>query len=322
MTSFIIGTALFLQTAVQMGTPLLYATLGEILTEKAGNLNLGVEGMMLLGAAFGFLVGYTTENPTLAILAAGAAGAAGALIYAILTVTFKSNQTVTGVALTIFGIGVANFVGNSLGNLTLKPEFVAILGTKEIPLLADLPLVGIALFQQSYFVHLGLILAVLMYLYLNKTKYGLALRVVGENPAAAEVAGIRVDLYKYVHIVIGGLFCGLGGAYLTLVFMPRWQETVTAGMGWIAVALVIFSTWNPLKAILGACFFGALKGLTYKVQNLDLHLGGLNIEISSQIMDLLPYLMTIIVLILITLGNKRENQAPAWLGKPYFKEDR
>jgi simple sugar transport system permease protein len=314
--------ALFFQTAIAMGTPLLFATLGEILTERAGHLNLGVEGMMLMGASFGFFVGYNTGNPLLAVLVAGLAGALGALIFAVLTVTFRTNQMVTGFTLTIFLTGVANFLGNSLGNLTLSPEFIAAVGPVSIPGLSEIPFLGVMLFQQNAYIYFGLIMAVAVWVYVYKTRFGLALRMVGENPSAAETAGIRVTRCKYAHILAGGFLCGLGGACLTLVIVPRWQESVTAGMGWIAIALVIFATWNPLKAILGAYLFGALRCLTYKLQNVPINIGGLSISIPSQILDLLPYLMTIVVLVLTTMGRRRENSAPGWLGKAYFREDR
>jgi simple sugar transport system permease protein len=314
--------ALFFQTAIIMGTPLLFATLGEILTEKAGHLNLGVEGMMLMGASFGFFTAYNTGSPLLAVLAAGLAGAAGALVFAVLTVTFRTNQMVTGFTLTIFLTGIANFLGNSLGNLTLSPEFIKAVGPRAIPGLAQIPFLGVALFQQNDYVYFGLIAAVAVWFYLYMTRFGLSLRMVGENPSAAEVAGIRVTGYKYIHIILGGFLCGLGGACLTLVIVPRWQESVTAGMGWIAIALVIFATWNPFKAILGAYLFGGLRCLTFKLQNVPLEIGGFQISIPSQILDLLPYVMTIVVLVLTTMGKRRENSAPGWLGKPYFREDR
>jgi simple sugar transport system permease protein len=314
--------ALFFQTAIIMGTPLLFATLGEILTEKAGHLNLGVEGMMLMGASFGFFVGYNTGSPALAVAAAGLAGSLGALIFAILTATFRTNQMVTGFTLTIFLTGIANFLGNSLGNLTLPGEFTAAMGPVSIPGLSGIPFLGVALFQQNAYVYFGLIAAVAAWFYINKTRFGLSLRMVGENPSAAEAAGIRVTLYKYMHILAGGFLCGLGGACLTLVIVPRWQESVTAGMGWIAIALVIFATWNPLKAIFGAYLFGALRCLTFKLQNVPLQIGGWQISIPSQLLDLLPYVMTIVVLVLTTMGRRREMSAPGWLGKPYFREDR
>jgi simple sugar transport system permease protein len=314
--------ALFLQLAVQMGTPLLLATLGGILNEKVGHLNLGIEGMMMVGACFGFSTAYYTGSPMLAILAAGTAGLILALIYALVTVTLRGDQTVTGFAITIFGTGFANFTGKNLASLTLASSFTDAIGTKAIPLLSKIPFFGTVLFTQSYFVHLSILCAILLYVYLKKTRFGLNMRMVGENPAAADASGVNISLYKYIHIALGGFLCGLGGAYLSLVYVPRWQDNITAGMGWIAVALVIFSSWNPLKAIFGACLFGLLRGLSIKFQNITFTIADVPISITSQIMDMLPYVMTICVLIITTLSKRRENQSPDWLGKSYFREDR
>ena len=276
---------LFLQTAIQTGTPILFAIVGGILCEKVGHMNLGVEGMMLMGASLGFTVACATGNPLLAMLAAGAAGAAGALIYAFITVTLRGNQVVTGLVLTIFGTGVSGLIG------------------------------GEAVFSQDIYVWLGLVIAVLAYFYLNKTKLGLYVRAIGENPGAADASGINVTLHKYINILLGGFLCGLGGAYLSTAFLTTWQDNVTAGAGWIAVALIIFSTWNPLKAIFAAYLFGMLRGLNYKMQ-------GWEIQIPSQFLTMLPYIATIIVLIFIAMRKKKENQPPKALGEAYFREER
>lgn len=322
MNVFVTAIALFLQTAVQVGTPLLFGTLGGILGEKAGNLNLGIEGMMLMGAVIGFKVAYATGSPAMAIFCSGLAGLFGALIYAFITVTLQGNQVVTGLALTTFGTGFSGFLGLKLVGIPLPENLIAALAPIKIPVLCDIPILGKMFFEQSIYVHLALLCAILTYLYLYKTRIGLSLRAVGENPAAADASGVNVSLYKYVNILLGGFLCGVGGAFLSIVFVPRWQENITAGMGWIAVALVIFSTWNPAKAIFGAYFFGALKGIGFKIQNLAIPVFGKNIYISSQLLDMLPYLMTIIVLVMITMRKKRENQPPASLGNPYFREDR
>ncbi|HNZ62963.1 MAG TPA: ABC transporter permease [Bacillota bacterium] len=313
---------LFLQLAVQLGTPLLFATLGGILNDKVGNLNLGIEGMMMVGACAGFGVAYHTSSPLLSIVTAGVASLLLSLLYALVTVTFKGNQTVTGFAITILGTGIANFSGESLSGLTLSPSFIRIMGIQIIPVLINIPILGTVLFSQSYLFHLSLWLAFGLYFYLKKTNYGLIMRMVGENPAAADTSGINTTSYKYIHIALGGLLCGLGGAFLSLVFVPRWQDNIVAGMGWIAVALVIFSTWNPIKAIFGSYLFGLLRALSIKYQNISFRIGNNDISITSQIIDMLPYLLTIVILVLTTLSKKRENQAPAWLGKSYFREDR
>lgn len=307
--------SLFLQTSVQMGTHILFAIVGGIICEKVGNMNLGIEGMMLMGAAVGYKVACSTANPLLTILAAGAAGLVGALIYAFVTVTLRGNQVVTGLVLTIFGTGVAGFIGKEVSSLSIPAEVINAFKPYDIPVLCDIPIIGKALFSQGIYVQLAIITAILAYLYIKKTRFGLNMRAVGENPAAADASGINVTLYKYVHVLLGGFLCGVGGAYLSTAFLTTWQDNVTAGAGWIAVALVIFSTWNPLKAIFAAYLFGMLKGLNFKMQ-------GWGFTVPSQILEMLPYVATIVVLIFITLRKKRENQPPKALGDPYFREER
>ena len=307
--------SLFLQTSVQMGTHILFAIVGGIICERVGNMNLGIEGMMLMGAAVGFSEACATSNPLLAVLAAGAAGMLGALIYAVVTVTFRGNQVVTGLVLTIFGTGVAGFIGKSVSGNIIPENVTKTFAPYKIPVLSDIPIIGKALFDQSIYVQLAIIIAIAAFFYMKKTKWGLNMRAVGENPAAADASGINVTLYKYVHILMGGFLCGIGGAYLSVVFLTTWQDNVTAGAGWIAVALIIFSTWNPLKAILAAYLFGMLKGLNFKMQ-------GWGIQVSSQLLDMIPYAATVIVLIIITLRKKKEYQPPKSLGNPYFREER
>lgn len=319
---FLESLSLFLQSAVQLGTPLLFGTIGGIICEKAGHLNLGIEGMMLMGAVMGFFTGFHTGNAALAIVAAFLAGALGALLYAIVTVTFQGNQTVTGLVLSIFGTGFSSFVGQSLATETIPTTVTAPLAAIEIPGLSNIPVLGNMLFDQSLYVHAGIIIAILMYFYLQKTRAGLNLRMIGENPGAADASGINITLYKYIHILVGGGLCGLGGGYLTLVYVPRWQNEMTSGMGWISVALIIVATWNPLKAIFIAYLFGMLRSVGFKLQNLAIPMFGKEITISSQFLDMLPYIMTIVVLVFIALRKKRENQPPAWLSNSYFREDR
>lgn len=322
MEGFIRLAGLFLQTSAQMGTPILLATLGGILGEKAGHLNLGIEGMMLMGAAMGFLAGAGTGSPVLALLSAGLAGAFGALIYAFVTVTLRGNHVVTGLALTVFGSGVSSFFGKTLTGVSLPQTVTEPFLAFKVPVLSQIPVLGDMLFDQGIYVHAALALAVLIYIFLNHTRTGLNLRAVGENPAAADASGVNISRYKYVSILTGGFLCGLGGAYISLVFVPRWQDDITAGVGWIAVALIIFATWNPLKAIFGAYLFGALRGVSLKLQNVDMSLFGRKIMIPAQFLDMLPYLATILVLVFITRRKKKEYQPPAGLGVPYFREDR
>ncbi|MGI6747758.1 MAG: ABC transporter permease [Anaerovoracaceae bacterium] len=305
----------FLAATVVAGTPLLFATLGELITEKAGNLNLGVEGMMLMGAVMGFAVGLWTGNPYLALLGAIGAGAAGAAIYAILTVLLRTNQVVTGLTLTIFGTGFASFVGKSFMGVPAPATVKSLFGTVEIPVLSKISVIGPMFFQQDIFIYFGYIVTICTSLYLWRTKKGLNLKAVGENAAAADASGINVNLYKYVHIILGGALCGLGGAYMSLVTVPVWQENVVAGRGWIAVALVIFASWKPSKALIGAFLFGGLNILGYRLQSMGIH-------ISQYIVDMVPYLATILIVIISTRKNRKEDMGPADLSNPYFREDR
>ena len=306
--------ASFFAAAIVAGTPLLFATLGEIITERAGHLNLGVEGMMLMGAVVGFLVGLVTANPFLALLGAMAAGALGALIYAFLTVTLRANQVVAGLTLTIFGTGFSGFMGKGLIG-EIMPENIKAFWKADIPVLRDIPFIGKVFFQQDLFVYLGYAAAIAFGIYLYHTRTGLNARAVGESAAAADAAGIHVILYKYVHILMGGALCGLGGAYLSLVYVPAWQENVTAGRGWIAVALVIFVVWSPYKALIGAYLFGGLDILGFRLQGYD-------IKISQYVIDMLPYIATILVLVVGSIRHSKENAPPKGLGVPYFREER
>ncbi|MNM48063.1 L-arabinose transporter permease protein [compost metagenome] len=303
----------FLAAAVIAGTPLLFGTLGEIIIEKVGNLNLGVEGLMLLGSVMGFMVGLSTGNPFIALIAAMIAGALGALIYAFLTVTLRANQTVSGLALTIFGTGLSSLLGTKLVGQVTPDSIKAFFKPVEIPLLSKIPVLGTALFNQDPFIYLGYICAIVLGLYLYKTSKGLNVIAVGENPAAADAASININLYKYVHILLGGALCGLGGAYLSLVYVPAWQENVTAGRGWIAVALVIFVGWNPFKALIGAYFFGGLDILGFRISSPF---------INQYLIAAIPYIATFVVLVVVSMRNSRKNSPPKSLGQSYFREER
>ena len=305
----------FLNAAVQAGTPLLFATLGENVSQKSGHLNLGVEGMMLMGAVIGFRVGLVTKNPMLAVIGALLAGAAGSLIYAFLTVTLRANQEVSGLSLTIFGTGFSSFVGQKLMGEVCPEPVKAFFKPFVMPLLGRIPFVGPILFEQDIFVYAGYIAAFIMGFYIYHTKMGLNLRVVGESPAAADAAGINVALYKYGHILLGGALCGLGGGYLSLVYVPAWQENVTSGRGWIAVALVIFTSWNAFKVPLGAYVFGGLDIIGFRLQKFDF-------KISQYFIDMVPYVVTIIILVISSVKKLKENAPPKGLGTPYFREER
>ena len=301
--------------AITAGTPLLFATLGEIYTERVGNTNLGVEGMMIMGAVVGFSTGFLTQNAALALAGAVLAGSAGALIYAVITITLRANQIVTGLALTIFGTGFASFVGKPYVGKAAPEAIKNFFRVIEIPLLSDIPFIGEILFRHDVFVYLGYIVTFWTLIYFYKTRWGLNLRSIGESAASADASGINIEKYKYIHTIIGGALAGLGGAYLSLVTIPVWQEGVTGGRGWIAVALVIFASWKPIKAMFGALLFGGLDIIGFRLQ-------GMGIHVSQYLIDMLPYLTTIVVLIISTRKNKPEDMPPADLSIPYFRKER
>ena len=305
----------FLAAAVIAAMPLLFATLGELVTEKSGSLNLGVEGMMLMGAVIGFILAYNTGSPQAALLGAFAAGAGGALIFAIVTVTLRGNQVVTGLTLTIFGGGFARFVGDPFIGQSVPKTVQDFFAQSAVPGLSDIPVLGPIFFRQDAFVYMGYILVILVSIYLYRTRPGLNMRAVGENTAAADASGVAVDFHKYAHIIFGGGLCGLGGAYLALVTVPIWQADVVVGRGWIAVALVIFSSWNPTKAFIGSYLFGALSILGFRLQSAGF-------GISQYIVDMFPYAATIVIVIVSTHKNRKEDLPPKDLSVPYFREDR
>lgn len=320
--------------AIQFGTIIMYGSMGEILTEKSGNLNLGVPGIMYLGAFAGFASSYTYENITanpskllcilIAVVAAFLASAVGGLIYSFLTTTLRANQNVTGLALTTFGMGVANFFGAYLlqGEVyTAAPVSNAAFTTK-IPFLSDhLGVVGEALFSYGFLAYLAIILAVILHYFMNKTRVGLNLRSVGENPATADAAGINVIKYKYWATIIGAGISGIGGLYYVLDYNNGIWATTTQieALGWLAVALVIFTTWKPLNAIWGAYLFGMLYWLYAFLPKL---MGITNVDRKSSLYQMIPYIVTIFVLVIVSLRRKRESQPPASLGLAYFREER
>ena len=305
----------FLAACVVAGTPLVLATVGELITEKSGSLNLGVEGLMLMGAVMGFMAAYNTGNPILAVLCAGLAGAGGALIFALVTVTLRANQTVTGLTLTIFGTGFASFVGQPMIGFSVPGSVGAFFNKTSIPILGKIPVLGPIFFKQDIFVYFSYVIVILSCVYMYKTRLGLNMRAVGENAAAADASGINVTLCKYVHILVGGALCGLGGAYLALIRVPIWQSDVVTGRGWIAVALVIFASWNPVKALLGAIFFGGLSILGLRLQ-------AMGVAVSQYLVDMIPYVATVVIVIISSHKKKKENQPPADLGNNYFREER
>lgn len=301
--------ALFAST-VAAATPLVYAALGELVTERAGVLNLGVEGMMLIGAVTAFAVGSQTGNLGLACLAAAAAAAAMALLFALLTLGMLANQVATGLALTLFGVGLSSFIGKPFVGQSIEP-----LATLPVPLLADLPVLGPLLFRHNLLVYGSLLLLMAVSLLLRHSHAGLRLRAVGENPAVAHRIGHPVLAIRYLATLFGGACAGLGGAYLSIALTPMWVEGLSAGRGWIALALVVFATWKPLRVLLGAYLFG---GMTV----LQLHAQGHGLPIPSEFLSMLPYLATIAVLVIICRNGQLIllNQ-PASLGKPFHPQD-
>jgi len=301
-----------LATAVTAGTPILFAALGEIITERSGILNLGVEGMMLAGAVTGFMAALKTGSPWLGFGAALLAGGGVGLIHAFLTVTLRANQVVSGLALTIFGTGFSSYIGKPLVGTPLQQTFKPV----ALPLLSDIPVIGPVFFKHDPLVYVSYLLVILAAFLLYKTRWGLNLRAVGENPGAADSVGISVSLTRYLAVFSGGMLAGAGGAYLSLAYAPSWLENMTAGRGWIAVALVIFAMWDPFKALLGSYIFGGVDALGFRLQTM-------NVDISPFFQKMLPYLLTIIVLIIITRETKtRRVGAPQALGLPYHREER
>jgi general nucleoside transport system permease protein len=307
-----------LASAVTYGTPLLYAALGELLTERAGVLNLGVEGMMLVGAVMGFWAVQRTGSLSLAIAVAAVAGASMALIHAFLVITLRANQIVSGLALTIFAgaAGLSSYLGNDL-NLADQPARHAF--TPFLPKSwQTLDVVGPILFKQSALVYASWALVVVVALYLNRTRFGLNVRAVGESPEAADAMGINVTAYRYAHTLLGGAFAGVGGACYTLWITPQWVDGITAGAGWIAIALVIFAFWRPALCLIGAYLFGAFSGIPFAFQARGILTG-----IPPELFQALPYVMTIVVLVLVSsAGARRRLGAPAALGTPYVREER
>ena len=322
MNGFLDQLSAFLYAAILASVPLLYGTLGEILTQKAGNINLGVEGMMYLGAIAGFLAGFHTDSLTLTLLSGMLAGALGAAVYALLTVTLKANQNVTGLTLTIFGTGIANFLGEQaklgapVGTVFMSARLKALLSPLQLGALSELPFIGRLLFNHSVLTYLAILLGILMSLYLNRSRLGLNLRAVGENPAAADAMGVRVNLYKYAHILAGGALSGLGGVYISMVTaLGNWQPNIISGQGWIAIALVIFASWKPLRAITGSLVFGALSVLRLYVPREV-------VDIPPALFPMLPFVVTCLVLVITSIRMKKENQQPASCGVNYFREER
>ena len=321
---------IFIQKAIVQGICILYGTLGEIMTEKSGNLNLGIPGIMYMGGISGLMAAflYEKDNPDpnafigvlLSFICAFACAALGGLIYSVLTITLRANQNVTGLALTIFGTGFGNFFGGSISKLAggVGQISVKVTGgayTAKIPGLSTIPVLGDLLFSYGFMTYLCIIAAVVLSIFLFRTRYGLNLRAIGESPATADAAGINVTKYKYLSTCIGAGLAGLGGLYFVMEYSGgTWTDNGFGDRGWLAVALVIFALWKPLNAIWGAFLFGALYILY-------LYIPGLGRSM-QEVFKALPYVVTIIVLVITSFRKKKEHQPPAGLGLPYFREER
>ncbi len=320
-----------IQAAVAFGTVIMFGCVGEILTEKSGSLNLGVPGIMYIGGIASlsgtFLYERTTENPNtficlvLALLCGIVGSMLAGLLFGFLTITLRANQNVCGLALTIFGTGIGNFFGGSLNKLAGGVGQISVPTTSaafraRIPFLADLGIVGDIFFQYGWMVFAIIVIAIVLHFFLNRTNAGLNLRAVGENPATADAAGINVTKYQYLSVCIGAAITGLGGVYYVMDYIKgTWaNDGSIEKLGWLAVALVIFTTWKPLNAIWGAYVFGILYWAYYYIPGLT--------RSSQELFKMLPYVVTIIVLVFISVRNKKENLGPAHLGRSYFREDR
>ncbi|MBI3998623.1 MAG: ABC transporter permease [Armatimonadetes bacterium] len=281
ITEWILDTLI---RALAVGTPLLWAALGEIYAERSGVINLGVEGMMILGAFFAFAVAHTSGNPALGLLVAGVVGGASALLHAFLSVTLRANQYVSGLALAMFGLGLAGVLGR---------------GWEGIPLLNTLP-------EISGLTYLGVVLAVVLWFVLYHTRLGLVIRSTGEAPAAADALGVNVARVRYLAVVFGGILAGIAGGFFSVAYRPSWTEGMTGGTGWIAIAIVIFAGWDPLRAVWGALLFGALYYLSFRLQT----------WIAPEALRMLPFAFTIVALA-ATSRRRRGEGAPEALGLPY-----
>ncbi len=310
---------LTLFAAVGLGTPLVFGTIGEIITERAGNLNLGVQGMMLVGAVSGFWATFTTGSLLLGVIVAMLAGAAFSTIHAFASVTLRVSQIVSGLALTIFGTGLSSFLGKAGSEPLVGEPSRATFEPLLTSGLVDIPVIGPLIFGHDILVYVSWLTVGAASYYLFRTRMGLALRAVGEDPASAESAGVNVSKIRYIHIMVGGALSGLGGAYFSLALVPTWQDDPIGAAGWIAIALVILASWRPWRALAAAYLFGAAERIQFTLQTL----GEPWSNIPSSLLAMLPFVLAIIAMIVLTSGKRaRFLGAPAALGLPYFREQR
>ncbi|QGQ97148.1 ABC transporter permease [Paenibacillus psychroresistens] len=301
-----------LAAAISSGTPLLFATLGGIMCERAGIINLGAEGLMLIGAVATCITYLHTESVLLSILAAFAASGLLGLIHAFLSITLRSNQVVSGLGITLFGTGLSAYLGKSVSGTPLPVSVPKL----NLAWIEPIPIIGKVFAHLDLLTWFSILLVILMHLFINKTSWGLHLRAIGDSPGTADVMGIRVFLSRYIYVVVGSMMIGLAGADLILVYSPSWIEGMTAGRGWIAVALVIFAKWNPIRALAVAYFFGALDTLGFRIQLIGSH-------IPSYFLKMLPYILTILVLMYMGWRNRNKlTGKPEAVGEPYIREQR
>src|SRR5690625_537501 len=296
--------------ALAFSAPLIWAAIGEIFAERSGVVNLGVEGMMILGALIGFIAAQSSGSPWIGTLAAAGVGGAVGLFHAFVSVTLRANQYISGLAITIFGLGLSGLLGRSWVGRPLLNSFERF----DVPLLSDIPFLGPALFSDQYILaYLILPIAALLWFLLCRTRFGLVLRTVGESPAAADTAGRSVTPFRYLAVTFGGVMAGIGGAYLSLAYRPSWSEEMTNGLGWIALALAIFATWDPLRAVGAGLLFGAFFTLSFRLQD----------RFPPELLTLLPYVFTILALVFTAVGRgRRAFGSPEALGQPYARGER
>ncbi len=306
MEDIIIST---LQRTMVAGTPLLLATTGEIICERSGILNLGVEGVMAIGAVTAFIVTMTTGSPWLGVAVAIAAGMTISIIHAFASITLQANQVVSGLALTMLGLGLSGMIGKPYVG---KPLLIK-MEDWNIPWFSDIPWLGEIFFSQSPFFYLAILLALVSWFFLERTRLGIEIRSTGENPQATETQGVNVSKLRYLSVLIGGGFSGLAGAHLSISYSKSWIEGMTAGRGWIAIALTIFALWNPGRAIWAAFVFGGIFVVQYLLQPLG---------ISPNFLAMLPYIATLLILLLMSLKDPKKLNAPAMLAEPYKRGER
>ena len=308
-----------LAVTITAGTSLVFASLGEILTERSGILNLGLEGIMIMGAVSAFAAAFHTESLLAGVVTGIVVGGLLASIHAFLTISLRADQVVSGLALTLFGGGLSSFLGQNLGpgGKPLVGEVGPKFSKVALPLLSAIPFLGASIFRQDPLVSLMYILVPLAAYYIYQTRHGLHLPAVVERPATAAAMGVNVARTRYLYTIVGGMLMGLGGAHLSLAYTPGWTENLTGGRGWIAIALVIFATWDPWRAVIGAVLFGGVNAIQFRLQ-------AAGTTIPAAFLGMMPYIFTIVVLVAITWWEafRKRVGAPAALGLPYVREER